>query len=136
MAEAKDGPAPAPDPADDWIAPPVGGEAKRYDPKSEPLDPREMDMVVDRITTGIRQIWHAAAVWMNDPVWEHSEQEMWGYSVVVGVLVKKFAKNSEYILLAVGIMAILVVETMKFMDYAKRHRKVSGPVAAVPAGAA
>ena len=120
MTGAESAPVPEHPQEEVWLAPPIGGDPK-HETKEEKVDPAVLNDVVDKITDGIGKLWHIVAEWTHDSVWEHSQADLWGYSVIVGYVIKK-AKNWELVLLGMAVMSILAVETMKMTTYMAHRR--------------
>jgi hypothetical protein len=114
---------------DGWLPPPTGPspEAGSEEPQVK-VTQAEVSMLVDKIVEGIRKIEDGIAVALKEEGLKANEGELWGYSILIGWAIKKYAMKSDTILLGTAALAIIAAWTVKITVIAKKRSEEGRPL--------
>jgi hypothetical protein len=116
---------------DGWLPPPTGPspEAGSEEPQVK-VTQAEVGMLVDKIVEGIRKIEDGIAVALKEEGLRANEGELWGYSILIGWAIKKYAMKSDTILLGTAALAIIAAWIVKITLIAQKRAKPKVPAQA------
>jgi hypothetical protein len=113
---------------DGWLPPPTGPspEAGSEEPQVK-VTQAEINTVVDKIVEGIGRIEDSLALALKEDGLKANPGELWGWALIIGYFIKKYAKSSDTIMLGAGALAILASWAFKVPIIVKHFSKPKPP---------
>ncbi len=107
-----------------WLPPPTGPSPEAgSEEQPVKVSPAEVSMLVDKIVEGIRAIENGIASALKEDGLKATDGELWGYSILIGWAIKKYAMKAEMLMLGTAALAIIAAWTVKLSLIAAKRRK-------------
>ncbi len=109
---------------DGWLPPPTGPSPEAgSEEQPVKVSPAEVSMLVDKIVEGIRAIENGIASALKEDGLKATEGELWGYSILIGWAIKKYAMKADMVMLGTAALAIIAAWAVKVSIIAAKRKK-------------
>jgi hypothetical protein len=112
-----------------WLPPPTGPTTEAGTEEQQvKVSPAEVSALVDKIVEAIGKLEDTAAKVFKEEALGSNPGELYGWSLVIGYFIKKYAMKSDMILVGTGMLMIIGSWAMKLTTIANKRREEGKPL--------